>query len=411
MNVVEIKSIKKDVTDNISCSMTEVKRIASDSDYSEIFEEYIFKNVPFILPIAHYDWKCFRDWIVNGKPNFKLLREEFGSAAVPVANCGIKYFNAQEKENMPFREFLDYWEEYIKSSYPDSMKCLYLKDWHFTRDYPDEVVYIVPKYFSSDWLNEYLTCKDDLSKDDYRFVYMGPKGSWTPFHADVFSSFSWSANICGKKRWRLFPPGEENYLRDRFGNLVYDVESEDLKNDVLYPEYNHTVRFCELIQKPGEAIFIPSGWHHQVWNLDDTISINHNWINGCNISVMWKSLQQNLFSVKKEIADCQSMDGWLNHCQIMMKASFGIDYQEFYDFIKFIADKRMSLINNNKKLVLYGGWELGFFHAVFDLSKIKEILCDIILNDDMKHLSSFQGDFDKIQLLIENINSIVFHSC
>lgn len=30
-------------------------------------------------------------------------------------------------------------------------------------------------YFSSDWLNEYW---DSLDVDDYRFVYMGPTGTW-----------------------------------------------------------------------------------------------------------------------------------------------------------------------------------------------------------------------------------------
>lgn len=30
----------------------------------------------------------------------------------------------------------------------------------------------------------------------------------TPFHADVFRSFSWSANICGRKKWIFYPPGE-----------------------------------------------------------------------------------------------------------------------------------------------------------------------------------------------------------
>lgn len=30
-------------------------------------------------------------------------------------------------------------------------------------------------YFSSDWLNEYW---DALDVDDYRFVYMGPTGTW-----------------------------------------------------------------------------------------------------------------------------------------------------------------------------------------------------------------------------------------
>lgn len=46
---------------------------------------------------------------------------------VPVANCGIKYFNAQEKENMFLKDYLDYWEEYIKNDYSCDMKCLYLK--------------------------------------------------------------------------------------------------------------------------------------------------------------------------------------------------------------------------------------------------------------------------------------------
>ena len=57
-------------------------------------------------------------------------------------------------------------------------------------------------------MNEFWDVRDDID-DDYRFVYMGPKGTWTPFHADVFRSFSWSANICGRKRWIFFPPGEQ----------------------------------------------------------------------------------------------------------------------------------------------------------------------------------------------------------
>jgi hypothetical protein len=35
---------------------------------------------------------------------------------------------------------------------------------------------------------------------DYRFVYLGPAGSWTPLHSDVLRSHSWSANVAGRKR-------------------------------------------------------------------------------------------------------------------------------------------------------------------------------------------------------------------
>lgn len=30
-----------------------------------------------------------------------------------------------------------------------------------------------------------------------------------------------------------------------------------------------------MMQESGEAIFVPSGWHHTVVNLEDTLSINH----------------------------------------------------------------------------------------------------------------------------------------
>lgn len=45
------------------------------------------------------------------------------------------------------------------------------------RDFPDYDAYRTPIYFRSDWLNEYWDSQRD-SPDDYRFVYIGPNGSW-----------------------------------------------------------------------------------------------------------------------------------------------------------------------------------------------------------------------------------------
>ena len=44
------------------------------------------------------------------------------------------------------------------------------------KEFTGHSIYTTPKIFASDWLNEYLLSKPDF--DDYRFVYMGPKGSW-----------------------------------------------------------------------------------------------------------------------------------------------------------------------------------------------------------------------------------------
>jgi hypothetical protein len=59
-----------------------------------------------------------------------------------------------------------------------------------------------------------------------------------------------------------------------------------------------------LIKGPGEVIFVPSGWYHQVINLTDTLSINHNWFNGCNLERIWSQLRQELVKVQAEIQDC-----------------------------------------------------------------------------------------------------------
>ena len=47
------------------------------------------------------------------------------------------------------------------------------------RQYPEYGAYDVLDVFKSDWLNEVWDQRDDDGgQDDYRFVYMGPKGTW-----------------------------------------------------------------------------------------------------------------------------------------------------------------------------------------------------------------------------------------
>ena len=52
------------------------------------------------------------------------------------------------------------------------------------------------------------------------------------------------------------------------------TESGSLPNDLLKVDLAASgVNFIDFIQKEGEIIFVPSGWHHQVWNLVSSIEI------------------------------------------------------------------------------------------------------------------------------------------
>lgn len=372
-----------------------VDYIDKDLSYSKFFRKYLLPNHPCMFSRRFTnEWKCRKQWVTeDGKPNFQKLLQEFDQTPVPVANCNAKEYNANPKQVMPFKDFIQYWKEYIQNGHSSPKGCLYLKDWHMTRDFPEHNVYTTPVYFSSDWLNEYW---DHLEVDDYRFVYMGPKGSWTPFHADVFRSYSWSANICGRKKWLLYPPGQEEFLRDTHGNLAYDVTSSELQDKGLYPHTGEACQPLEIIQEAGEIIFVPSGWHHQVYNLEDTISINHNWLNGCNIDLMWQFLQNELSSVQREIEEWRNtMDSWHQHCQVIMKACSGIDFAEFGSFLKIVAENRIAFLNSCSSGDSSSDYPrhpsetlstLGPYHAAFDLQRVAHTMESLLCNEDFKRL-------------------------
>ncbi|XP_020371648.1 2-oxoglutarate and iron-dependent oxygenase JMJD4 [Rhincodon typus] len=367
----------------------------SDWSYSQFFRDFLLPNFPCILsPEFTEGWRSRQEWVKgDGKPDFEHLLKHFGDFIVPVANCDVKEYNANPKHNIPLRDYLNYWREHRESGYSSPQGCLYMKDWHMHRVFPDHGVYSTPLFFQSDWLNEYW---DSIQLDDYRFVYMGPKGSWTPFHADVFRSYSWSANICGRKKWLLFPPGEEEHLKDRSGNLAYDVQSTVLQDKDHYPKYSQCSQPIEVVQSVGEVIFVPSGWYHQVYNLEDTISINHNWLNGCSIDIMWQFLQQELKAVQEEIREWENhMEGWNQHCQLLLKSCTGINYHEFYTFLKIIARNRIAVLEatSGDSAACHSTFPaelstLGLCHSVFDLHRTEDVLTSVLTNENFNILDS-----------------------
>lgn len=405
-----IEITRNEIPSNVDCVSTieSVPCVDQILSYNDFLNKFLISNEPCIIDSAITEsWPCRQQWVSKNAPNFELLGTLFGKCTVPIADCKKRYYNSQVKNDMTMQEYLDYWITFKRSNYVSDMPLLYLKDWHCARNFPDLVYYKVPHYFASDWLNEYYIANPELN-DDYMFVYMGPKGTWTPLHADVFFSYSWSANIVGKKRWLLFPPKEENKFRDSYGQLVYDVLSKDLKDHTKYDKYDSQHLKCfEVIQEAGEIIFIPSGWHHQVWNLEDTISVNHNWINGCNIRTIWSTLKQELLSVMKEVEDCRDMSNWIEHCQLMLKVSHGMNYIQFYSFISFIAARRLDVITKKTRVISFERYEFGINHCLFDLRMLKVVLEDFIEETKEKSIYSLISKDDEPIDLLKRITSVL----
>ncbi|XP_017860233.1 PREDICTED: jmjC domain-containing protein 4 homolog [Drosophila arizonae] len=360
------------------------RRHSTELSYNEFYWRYMHANWPVIITDVSNTWEC-RNWAHkdndtdtanantrNHSPiNFDYLKSRIDDLAVPVADCNATYFNSHAKLELKFHDFLERWQ---RSMEVDNSKLqatepncnvakdnLYLKDWHLAAQLPAYEFYQVPKYFASDWLNEQLI---EQKRDDYRFVYMGPKDSWTSFHSDVFGSYSWSTNIVGHKKWLILPPGEELKVADRLGNLPFSIDESLLEQN--------NVRYFTINQTANEAVFVPSGWYHQVWNVTDTISVNHNWFNACNVPLVWRNLLSNLQAVHREIADCQQMDNFEAHCQTMLRASFGINYLDFIELLEFIAERRTSTTNNSH--LLFHRYQMNAYHVQYDLECVRQLL-------------------------------------
>lgn len=175
-----------------------------------------------------------------------------------------------------------------------------------------------------------------------------------------------------------------------------------------------TLSYFEIIQRRGEVIFVPSGWHHQVENVEDTISINHNWFNGSNINFIWNNLVAAFRSAEAEISDCKegsTEEEFSKMCQSLLRASHGMNFEDFFRLLKIVATKRITYLTSLPTAdvteratgVIFDGWKLGRNHTVFDLRQIHAQLTMIKAFKDSCFLErKIQNLLNEISFVLDN---------
>lgn len=141
--------------------------------------------------------------------------------------------------------------------------------------------------------------------------------------------------MIGWKRWHMLPPQSGYALFNRCGVQILDLRDVDAQE---FPHFHAEAaeRMIEFVQKPGEIVFVPSGWWHQVENLTDALSVNHNWLNGANIHWSWKLLQRHRASIAREMpADDQEAV-----FQEVLEFRLGWNYESFHTLLsESVADQ------------------------------------------------------------------------
>lgn len=311
------------------------------------------------------DWPEMHAWIINGKPNYGKLLKDFGDCIVSKTN-----------DKMTFKDAVRLVRE----------ENYYLKDFHFYKINQSNG-YKLPKVLQDDFLNEYF---DHLGIDDYRFMYLGADGTFTPLHHDVLKSFSWSVNLTGFKKWTFISPEQECLLKDKLGNTLENIHDYDRHQ---FTEAAKIV-VLELDQRPGEIMFVPSGWYHQVVNVGETLSINHNWINSHNLNCVFQYLENVFLEIKELIKEYSQMDDFQGHCQKILKANCGMNMDEFLDMIGNAMQKRVDRFHVFPKKEDYECLES--FQQVLDSCVLSSIACN--------SLDKIQKLKDVVSKILKDIN-------
>lgn len=140
----------------------------SNTSYNTFFQMYMKNNFPCIIKNIGLDWGASKNWVKENTLHFAYLLEHYGNNLVTIYDCNHRHYNSQKTQISYLKTYINSWDEMKEKLY-------YVKDWHLQNTSSGDTFYEVPVFFASDWLNEFL-CENE--EDDYRFVYMGPMGTW-----------------------------------------------------------------------------------------------------------------------------------------------------------------------------------------------------------------------------------------
>ena len=246
--------MKSKITSN---TINRVERLTPDM----FKQDYASSGKPVVITDAISDWKALGLW----SPDY--LKSKIGKIAVPVSVSPNGVFSGDPKKGFAGRSQMMTVGNFIDliTSRGQAGKRYYIQQ--------KAILQVFPKLAEDIKLPDYLERRLVTAAN----LWFGSGGNISPLHYDATHNLL--AQVVGQKRVVLFSP---RHLRQLYPFSTHSRIPHLSRVDIEHPDYEKYPRFrkaeaIECILGPGDVLFIPAFWWHQVHSLDITVSVNFWW--------------------------------------------------------------------------------------------------------------------------------------
>jgi Family of unknown function (DUF6065)/Cupin-like domain len=221
-------------------------------------DDHYAANWPVVMAgeIAH--WPAVRQWT----PDY--LRRKVGALPVEVqtgrnADADYERRMAEHRTVTPFDAFIE------QVTAPGAANDTYLTAYNSASN-QEAFAQLAPDL---GFLDRFLSRQDATP---HGMPWIGAAGSFTPLHHDLTNNLL--LQVVGRKIVLMAAPGETPRLYN--DHHVYSRVRDLTEPGIVdrFPKLDG-VRVHRVVLEPGDALFIPLGWWHQVTALDFSVSITH----------------------------------------------------------------------------------------------------------------------------------------
>ncbi len=232
----------------------------------EFLERYYAASRPVILTGEMADWPALVRWTpeyLKTKVGARLIEFQGGRSG----DHRFERDKDAHRREAPFDGFID---QILR---PGAGNDAYLTAYNSHRN--AEALSVL--HADLGFLDKFL---DSRAPAPHGMMWIGPAGTVTSLHHDLTNNFI--AQIVGRKRLRVAPASDVGKLYNDQHVFSEISDLDDPGIDLARHPRLTELRLYDVQLEPGEILFVPFGWWHQVKSLDFSVTItftNFRWRN------------------------------------------------------------------------------------------------------------------------------------